>query len=108
MIMNKIVETSVKYEENIIIFSEVSEDPWQEGRYYMMVAAYRPMLLADGSIVRHPFAYENADAYQFAKRRQFGFTSFNEASTFATLKVEQYMSRFGVQDATHHAPWGDR
>lgn len=95
MIMAKIVEVNVDYEEDIIIFREVSEDPWNEGTYYMTVSAYRPMYLADNSVIRHPFAYENAEAYQFARRKQYGFTSFIAASEMAEQKAEQYMRKYG-------------
>jgi hypothetical protein len=55
---------------------------------------YRPYLV-DNNMVKHPFAYRNAKAERFARRLQFGFTSFIDARTAANNKANQYIRRFG-------------
>ena len=80
MIRNIITETSVDYDDEFIIFSYTMEDMWQEGKYMYEIIMYEPMNLADGSIVRHPFAYRNAGKQEMFQYSAFGHTSFQYAS----------------------------
>lgn len=75
-----ITETNLVYEDDYIIFSMATEDPWMIGRFNYEIAMYKPMYTANGHMIYHPFAYENGQAKQYFRRKQFGFTSFENAT----------------------------
>ena len=72
-------DTRIEHEVEYIIFARADEDPWRHG-YSCEILMFEPMILASGELVKHPYAYLNAESKCYLQRRSFGHASLDEAS----------------------------
>ncbi len=89
MIQNITVEINVVYDTDYIIFSRVANDEYGHHGYTYEVVMYRPITLADNTVVVNKYAYLNAESKPLYEKRAFGITSFNHALKMADERTER-------------------
>lgn len=95
-----IVETYIEHEDDYVIFAAASQDVWHPNDFTYSVCMYKPIHLINGQMVFHPYAYENAEATCYLRRKGFGFvtleTAMNQAR-YVTNGVTYLIETLGVK-----------
>ena len=92
-IKNVMVECKVSYDDDIIIFSEVSEDKWGHHGAAYEVVEYPLIVMDDGTPVIHPHMYIENGIVPLYVRRGSGVLSFERACLMADGFVASFHSR---------------